>query len=239
MKCGSSWMSTLLWLLTHNLDYKTIETIERKNLMGNFDEFANPISAKERARKFLEEDASKTSSEATALTAAWNEIFNHLERPRIIKTHMPPFFLPKNIWSKGARIVYVSRNLKDMAVSLYHFLRNYYHADVTMDDVVNSIVNDICVFSPHLSHYQNFWQIKHMPNVLFHVKYEDLVNDSFETIKKVSEFLGCNYTNDQLNQLADYVSFEKMKNNKSVNRQSDVDRMEHFYGKQRPDTDFK
>lgn len=135
-------------LLTHNLDYETIETIDRGKLMSNFDEIAIANAAKERAQKLLTVDGSKSIGKAAALTMAWNEIFNRFESPRIIKTHYPCHFLPKKIWTKGARVIYVIRNVKDMVVSLYYFLRNFFHADFTMEDVVNS--------STLPNHVQNF-----------------------------------------------------------------------------------
>lgn len=128
-------------LLTHNLDYETIETIDRGKLMSNFDEIAIANAAKERAQKLLTVDGSKSIGKAAALTMAWNEIFNRFESPRIMKTHYPCHCL-----TKGARVIYVIRNVKDMVVSLYYFLRNFFHADFTMEGVVNSIEND-------LSHY--------------------------------------------------------------------------------------
>lgn len=156
-KSGSSWMSTIVWLLTHNLDYKTIETTNRYSLMGNFDAIEIAIDAKKRAKELLTIDESKPTSDqpispAAALLMAWNEIFNCLESPRIMKTHHPSHLLPKKIWSKGARAIYVVRNIKDMAVSLYYFLRNFFHVDSTMDDVVNSIANDMSVYSPLPDH---------------------------------------------------------------------------------------
>lgn len=40
---------------------------------------------------------------------------------RFIKTHLPLKLLPQNILTSGAKVVYVARNPKDVAVSCYHF----------------------------------------------------------------------------------------------------------------------
>lgn len=49
----------------------------------------------------------------------------------------------------------------------------------------------------------------------------------------------CNYSDEQLMQLTEYyISFENMKNNKAINRESDIAKMEAFHGKKRPDTEF-
>lgn len=237
-KCGSSWLSTIAWLLTHNLDYKTIETNDRYQLMSNFDDIAIAQAAKKRAHEILtNEPTTKSMGKDEALTWAWNEIFNEFESPRIMKSHYPCHFLPKEIWSTGGRVIYVIRNVKDMAVSLYHFVRNFFHADFTMDDIVNSIANDLSFYSPLPDHIQNFWKIRHLPNVFF-LTYEELVNSPFESIKRISEFLKCDYSDEQLMELTEYSSFKSMKNNKAVNRESDIAKMETVHGKKRPDAGF-
>lgn len=41
--------------------------------------------------------------------------------PRVIKSHFPGQILPPDIMRKKARVVYVARNPKDVAVSYYYF----------------------------------------------------------------------------------------------------------------------
>lgn len=40
---------------------------------------------------------------------------------RFIKTHLPIQLMPRRIAEVGAKVVYVARNPKDVAVSYYHF----------------------------------------------------------------------------------------------------------------------
>ena len=54
------------------------------------------------------------------------EIVNKMRSPRIIKSHFPEQHLPPDIWNKKAKIVYVARNPKDVAVSYF-----YWHNTVT------------------------------------------------------------------------------------------------------------
>ncbi|XP_037051516.1 luciferin sulfotransferase-like [Bradysia coprophila] len=234
-KCGSSWMQTIVWLLTHDLNYEAIKKINRSNQVGDFDELLNGSAAKEISAKLLADN--KSLSESDALKMGWNEVFKLLDEPRVIKTHYPAYFLPRQIWSKGARVIYVVRNPKDMAVSLYYMLRNFFLADITIDDIVNGFTNETCCYSPHIDHALEFWRLRHLPNVLF-VAYEDAVNHSFKTIKKVSEFLNCSYSDEQLNELTEFVSFGNMKKIQSINREADVAEMERLRGKKRPDAEF-
>lgn len=234
-KCGSNWTATIVWLLMHNLDYETIETAKRSSkMMADFENFQNFPSA---ADELLKNDRSKTLTESVAYEIAWNQYYNSLKSPRILKTHIPVYALPKNIWSKGTKIVYVTRSLKDMIVSDYHFRRNFFFADISMDDVVDAVINETWVSSPHIHHILNFWNIRHLPNFCF-ISYEDLVQNPFETIKMISEFLGCNYTDDQMNGLIEFISFENMRKNPGTNREDGVKRMEMLAGKQRLDKTY-
>ena len=49
------------------------------------------------------------------------EAVGKMKSPRLIKSHFPGQMLPPDIMSKKARIVYVARNPKDLAVSYYYF----------------------------------------------------------------------------------------------------------------------
>lgn len=103
---------------------------------------------------------------------------------------------------------------------------------------MNGVTNDAWIFTPRLTHVLNYWRIRHLPNVCF-VAYEDLVTDPFATIKKVSEFLDCRYTDEQLKELVEYSSFDNMKTIETINRESDIIYMEQRIGRKRPDPEFK
>lgn len=233
-KCGSSWTETIVWLLINGLDYNTIQTLKFAKLMGDFENTFNFPSV---AEELLKNDRSKLLTESVAYEMAWNQHYSNLQSPRIIKTHVAAYALPKDIWSKGTKVIYITRNLKDMVVSDYHMRRNFYPMDVTMDDVVYGFINDTWVSSPRLDHILNFWKLKHLPNVCF-ITYEDLVRNPLETIKMLCEFLGRSYTDEQLNGLIEFVSFENMKKNPAINREDDVVSMEKLSGKKRFDETY-
>lgn len=220
MKCGSNWMQNIVWLLTHELDFEKNQNVDPSNLMCNF------------------EDITKWGSfDGAELGNYWIKHFGNMESTRVFKSHCPIYFLPKDIWTKGAKIVYVVRNPKDSLVSEYHYIRNLFHCDITLDDVINGVTNDTWLFCPRFSHILNFWRVRHLPNVCF-IAYEDLLSDTFNTIKKLSEFLNCHYSDEQLMKLVEYSSFDNMKKIKTINKESDVLWMENKLGKKRPDAEF-
>ena len=50
-----------------------------------------------------------------------NNIMKMMPSPRFLKSHLPVHLLPPDILTKKAKIVYVARNPKDMAVSFFNF----------------------------------------------------------------------------------------------------------------------
>lgn len=237
-KCGSSWTETIAFLLKHGLNYANVNLSNRQKSISAFE---NTATLKAMANELMANDLSKSLTENEALKMAWTKHFDSLESPRIIKTHLPVFSLPKDIWLpdvNGAKVIYVARNAKDAVVSEYHFRRNYLPpADITIDDVIQGVTNDMWIHSPYLEHILGAWSLRNLTNVLF-ITYEDLINDPFVTIKKISEFLQCNYTDAQLKELVEFVSFNNMKKNEALNRNDIIADIEQTFGVKRKDASF-
>ena len=71
------------------------------------------------------------------------------ESPRILTSHLPYRWLPKNHLETGGKIVHAQRNPKDVYVSLYHFLKTVVMPgttffsnikDMTWDQFFNNLV---------------------------------------------------------------------------------------------------
>lgn len=135
-----------------------------------------------------------------------------LPSPRMIKSHLPAYLLPRQIWTVKPKLIYIIRNPKDAAVSYYHMARNnLIPNNGTMSEFLEYFRNDLVIFGPYHQHFSSYNQLQHLKHLLI-LTYEDLSTNTFENIKKISEFLECSYSDDQLKQLIDYVSFGKMKN---------------------------
>lgn len=118
--------------------------------------------------------------------------------------------LPKEIWTKTAEVFYMARNPKDAMISRYHMARNHFRWNFSMEEIFQLTINDETLFAPLPEHVLSFWQLRNLDHVLF-LTYEELSADRFAGCKKTSQFLGYNYDDVKLQELADLVEFKSMK----------------------------
>lgn len=139
------------------------------------------------------------------------DLLDALPSPRMIKSHLPAYLLPKEIWTIQPKMIYTSREAKDTAISLFHMV----HDDIALFTNTISIFlylfrKDMIMPGPFYEHISSFKQLNHLEHLLC-ISYEDLSEKPFETIKCISEFLECSYGDEQLKQLVEYVSFGNMR----------------------------
>ncbi|XP_033124061.1 sulfotransferase 1C2A-like [Anneissia japonica] len=137
---------------------------------------------------------------------------------RLIKTHLPPRAIPAQMLAKKAKIIFVSRNPKDTAVSFFYFHKTVKRLPTY--DSWNEFLEDFCagnlVRGDWFDMNSYWWSQRNHKNVLF-VKYEDMHRNLSDVAKKVASFLGWTITNKDLPELLKHCSFESMKSNKKVN----------------------
>jgi hypothetical protein len=64
----------------------------------------------------------------------------NLPRPRCLKAHLPVPLLPDDVWIKKPKIVYVSRDARDVAISNYHLVKHF--GDFTLNSFLEDFLND-------------------------------------------------------------------------------------------------
>lgn len=146
-----------------------------------------------------------------------------LPSPRIIKSHLPVHLLPKQIWTVKPKIIYMARNPKDVAVSMY---RMYYKIFLNpikcgIREFFEMFMKDITLYGPFHEHILDFWQLRHLDNILF-VTYEELSRDPFKMIKTVSQYLNCKHSDNQLEVLSEFISFGGTWSNRLNTSMSDI-----------------
>lgn len=142
---------------------------------------------------------------------------------RLFFSHLKADLLPPALFTSGAKVIYKTRNPKDSLMSLHchHLARpaSQYHG--TLDDMVHEYGEDTVPFGPYFDHLASYWEHRDNPN-LFFTSYEELQKDQKGTIRQLAKFLGKSMTDEQVDAIAKYTTFEAMKENPVVNRTDKV-----------------
>ncbi|XP_071484079.1 sulfotransferase 1A3-like [Diadema antillarum] len=162
--------------------------------------------------------------------------------PRILKSHGRSDWLPAEIRTDDpkVKVIYVARNPKDTAVSLFHFclllwrLPTYESWDIFIEEYMAGR-------APFGSWFENvlpWWARRNHPNVLF-VKYEDMKRDHRRVVEQVAQFMGESLSDDVIDGIVEASTFSAMKESQQSNpdtvlrKSNDV-----FKGKQKSNASF-
>jgi len=218
-RSGTTWTQEMIWLICNNLDYETALKIPQTVRFPYLE--LHTIVDKSMASKMIQTLPNGTPQHVVDGMKMWFEPqFERLAAMttrRFIKTHLPIKLLPHNILTSGARIVYVARNPKDVAVSYYHFSRKKnigFNGDFEM--FAQYFMEDLITCGPYWKHTLDGWNNRHRENVYF-VFYEELKFDQESALKKLANFLGHPLNDEDMPKLMDHISFERFKANNAIN----------------------
>ncbi|OBS66496.1 hypothetical protein A6R68_04965 [Neotoma lepida] len=114
---------------------------------------------------------------------------------RVIPTHLSYEMIPATVKQKQCKIVYVVRNPKDTAVSLFHYYKD----------------NPNLPSTETWAAFLELWEKhKNDQNVLF-LFYEEMKNDFAKSLKKITAFLGISVNDSEMSKIARNTSFNEMK----------------------------
>ncbi|XP_070495897.1 sulfotransferase 1B1-like [Chironomus tepperi] len=214
-KCGTTWAMEMIWMINNNLDYETSMTV---NLEDRF--------------PFME-----LSGIATGFPTDTFEYCKNKPRPRYIKSHLPVFLLPDQLWTVKPKIIYVTRNPKDTAVSWYHHHKHMHGYQGSKEDYIQAFVKDLMMYSPMNEHITEFWKIRNEPNILF-LFFEDMKRNLDQEVKKTMKFLDKDYSQDEIDKLCKHLSFESIKDNKMVNKEVEIQKLMEASGRDPASKEF-
>ncbi|XP_010514146.1 PREDICTED: cytosolic sulfotransferase 12-like [Camelina sativa] len=149
--------------------------------------------------------------------------------PRLMNTHISHRSLPESVKSSSCKIVYCCRNPKDMFVSFWHFGKTLTREETTdteypIEKAVEAFCNGKSMSGPFWDHILEYWYAsRENPNKVFFVTYEELKKQPGLVIRRIAEFLGCGFTDEEkvqgkVEEIVNLCSFESL-SNLEVNRQ--------------------
>lgn len=105
------------------------------------------------------------------------------------------------------------------------------------EDFIDAFVEEKCLYSPFNQHVLEFWKIRDQPNILL-LFFEDMKRNLPNEVNKVMKFLGRDFTQSQIEELCEHLSFESMKKNPAVNKEDEVKSLKEAAGEEFSPEDF-
>jgi len=143
--------------------------------------------------------------------------------PRILSCHTHYTSLPQSIRDSNCKIVYVCRNPLDQAVSDFVFVRNRV-SDIAnplssslIDEGFENICRGVQSYGPFWNNVLSYWKASlERPDKVLFLKYEDLKEDIILNLKRLAEFLGFPFTEEEekegvIEEISRLCSFDSLK----------------------------
>ncbi|CAL1274355.1 unnamed protein product [Larinioides sclopetarius] len=204
-KTGTTWLQEIVYLIHSNVDIKSALTLGLN-------------------KRFPYIEHSMTN---------FSEVKN-MGSPRLLKTHLPYSCLPEDILQKQCKMIYITRNPRDVAVSYYHFAcmlkETQYKGN--FEQFFQRFYFDRTTYSPFLLHNLEFWNHRNDKNVLF-LFYEDLKRDITSNLKKIAAFLDHKLSPEDLISIKEHTDFKSMAKTEStaLSEDSSIGNKGSFYRK--------
>ncbi|XP_019167053.1 PREDICTED: flavonol sulfotransferase-like [Ipomoea nil] len=164
----------------------------------------------------------------------------------LFSTHLAYPSLPEQIRSSSSscRIVYVFRDPKDVFVSFRHYHnklrpKESSSSSFSLQEAFDQFSRGASPFGPYWDHFAGYYKASiQFPNKVFFVRYEDLKTEAVFHVKRLAEFVGWPFSEEEekegaVQKIIDFCSFEKLSNlevnkNGSFIRNLETGRMARF-----------
>lgn len=143
------------------------------------------------------------------------EFLKTLPERRLFTSHLPYPLMP-SLNGTSAKVVYIARNPKDVAISMYFHSQSYGGYEGTWEEFFQQfLIGDF--FGSYFDHILPWWQAsQNGKNILF-LKYEDMKNDHKGNVAKIASFLDLLADDQLIDKVVALSSFKSMTSNKSTN----------------------
>ena len=138
-------------------------------------------------------------------------VVDDIPSPRVFKSHNPYDLLPQRLTDDN-RLIYVTRNAKDTAVSMYFHTFGFwmYEYDEPIEHFIAEFIAGRVEYGPYWTHLSSWYAQRERSNVLV-LHYEDMQRDLAATVARVAHFLDQPLTNEEIERVAELSTFSSMK----------------------------
>ncbi|XP_077984773.1 sulfotransferase 1C2-like isoform X1 [Glandiceps talaboti] len=142
-----------------------------------------------------------------------------MRSPRLIKTHLPLELIPKQVFEKKPKILYVVRNPKDVAVSNFNF-NEVFGTDDTFGDFLEDFMEGEVTFGSWFDHTKGWLRHSQDEHVMV-LRFEDIIQDLNGNISKIANFLlPTMLSSKKLEEITELCGFDKMRDNPQLNKRA-------------------
>ncbi|XP_047740682.1 uncharacterized protein LOC108682228 [Hyalella azteca] len=194
-KSGTTWTQEVVWTMRKNPNLDNPDANQPLHVRSPIleaDFVADGLEDKGTFAKFTKEQGKDPDK------GVFLDIVRAAKKPRVIKTHLSFDFLNETALSK-AKIVYTIRDPRDVCISYHHHSRLFKYEGFTgtFDEYVDAFIEGAVLNGPYWAHVKAAWDRRHLPNlhILF---YEKMKKNPKEEFTKLSQFLGANLTEQQI-----------------------------------------
>ncbi|KAK0149450.1 Sulfotransferase family cytosolic 2B member 1 [Merluccius polli] len=141
-------------------------------------------------------------------------VVDQLKSPRVFVSHFPYHLMPSSLCSSRAKIIYVTRNPKDVMVSSYHFHKMAAFLDDpgTFQEFMDKFLKGQVMFGKWTDHVKS-WRHADLGDRILFTTYQEMVQNLQGTLGEFSTFLGTNLSQKTLCGIAEHCCFKNMSSN--------------------------
>ncbi|XP_046356404.2 sulfotransferase 1A1-like isoform X2 [Haliotis rufescens] len=148
-----------------------------------------------------------------------DDYYKDVPSPRILNTHVRFNELPEQVKVNKPRILYVTRNPKDVTVSYYNHVKKIskvYTYNGEWKNFVRPSLEGKFEYGSWFDYVKDWEEVKKTTDVpILTINYEDMQENVFREMKKVAAFLGINRSDEFVKEVCDHCSFASMQKSRS------------------------
>ena len=144
------------------------------------------------------------------------EFLEAMPQRRLFTSHLPYPLMP-HIDNTSAKIVYVARNPKDVAISTYFHNQSKGGYEGSWDEYFQLFLYSDVGFGPYFDHVLPWWQASQKDKNILFLMYENMKHDHAGNVAKLASFLDIQTDSQLIETVVRLSSFQSMTSNETTN----------------------
>ncbi|XP_048257165.1 sulfotransferase 1A2-like [Haliotis rufescens] len=164
-------------------------------------------------------DTDNISKMAYMLEFTNEDDYRDLPSPRLLNTHVLVKHLPREVKVNKPKILYLTRNPKDIAVSYYSFIKKlpFQKYSGEWKNYVEPFCEGRFDYGSWFEYVKDWEEVKKTAGMpILTMNFEDLKQDTVGEAKRLCEFLGVDRSDEFITQVCEQCQFESLKKLKAT-----------------------